>query len=39
MVEGSRYWADEENPRFGSATVQITYILGWSAKFLAILHI
>jgi len=40
MMEGARCWADEaEKPRFGSAAVQITYMLAWCAKFLAILHI
>jgi len=40
MVEGARCWADEaEKPRFSSAAVQITYMLAWCAKFLAILHI
>ena len=40
MVEGTRCWADEaEKPRFGSAAVQITYMLAWHVKFLAILHI
>jgi len=40
MVEGARCWADEaEKPRFSSAAVQITYVLAWYVKFLAILHI
>ena len=40
MVEGARCWADEaEKARFSSAANQITYMLSWYAKFLAILHI
>ena len=40
MVAGARCWADEaKKPRFRSAVVQITYILAWRAKFLAILYI
>ena len=39
MVEGARCWADEaEKSRFSSAVVQITFMLAWCAKFLAILH-
>jgi len=39
MVEGARCWADEtEKPRFSSAVVQITYMMAWFAKLLAILH-
>ena len=40
MVEGARCWADEaQKTGFSSAEVQITYMLAWYAKFLAILHI
>jgi len=40
MVEGARCWDDEaEKPRCSSAAVQITYMLFWCVKFLAILYI
>jgi len=40
MVEGARCWADEaEKTGFSSAPVQITFMLAWCVKFLAILHI
>jgi len=40
MVDGARCWTDEaEKPRFSSAAVQITNMLTWYVKFLAILHI
>jgi len=40
MVEGARCWADEaEKSKFSSTAVQITYMLAWCAKILAILHI